>query len=203
MIGLPFITELFQSILTQSRTVQGRLFYLARGGAEVNAEDFDAVISQSFESPADKKYPVAFLLPPLSRGFFTDAGGEWETYNVTMFFLTSTFYDADGTKAVNPDTQTSTHTIQHDQHDCGRAARNFILVLDRICRRRGLVQRKIQYLGKDAVLVTPVALLGVDRLSGVRLDFPVRVFNGCTLEDYSPDGIEEIVVPQDDPHPEH
>lgn len=199
MIGLPFITDLFTNILGASRTIEGRLFYCAKGGGEINTDTFDQVITQSFSSPEAKVYPVVIMPPPGSR--FT--GGDWETYNISLFFLTSSFYGPDGIKDVNPDTMTAQHTILADAHDMGRAARNFLNALDALCRARGLVADRMRYLGKVPAGIFPVAEIGVDRLAGVRIDFVIDVFNGCKMEDYNLETLAEIVIPQDDSHPEH
>lgn len=202
MIGLPFISELFTSVLEASKTIEGRLIYCAKQGAEVNMDDFNTVIDQSFEVGSRKIYPVALMMPPISRGFFTEE--EWEGYQFTLFFLTSSFYNTEtGTVDPNPDTLTSTHTVINDQHDCGRMARDFIRVLDDLARSRGLIRTSFRLGQKSPRMITPVAYIGADRLAGVRLDFDATVYNGCLLEDYTEDGIDAIKIPQEDSHPAH
>lgn len=201
MIGLPYLNDLFTNILTSSLAIGGRLIYCARMGPEINFEEFDQVITQSFEGRGPKTYPVALLMPPLIRGDFTTE--DWERYQITMFFLTSSFYDSTGTKDANPDTATSTHTLLGDSHDMIRSAKDFIAVLEQVSRERRLIQSSIRLGGRNERAITPVHLIGVDRLSGARLDFAVTLFTACRVEDYTADGIAEIVIPEEDSHPQH
>jgi hypothetical protein len=203
MIGLPFITELFTNILLKSKGIEGRFFYCPAMGKEINTDELDKVIEDQFAKSTDKKYPCGIMMPPMSQGSFTDAKGEWEKYQFILFFLTTTFYS--GTNQIknpNPNTQTSTHTILQDQHDMGRCARNFIGVLDKVARERGLIKCKFR-LDSASRMIRPVANFGANRLSGVRLDFNGSVFNGCTIEDYETEDIGAIVIPESDSHPEH
>lgn len=202
MTGLPFITEFFTNVLSKSTVMEGPLIYCARMGAEVNFEEFDQVIAQAFAGRPAKAYPVPLMMPPLIRGNFTNE--DWDRYQFTLFFLTSTFYDPEtGTTAPNPDTQTSTHTILQDQHDMIRAAKDFLSVIDQVSRRRAMVNSSFRLGQRSEKMITPVALIGVDRLSGARLDFDATVFTGCKVEDYTTDAIDEIVIPEADTHPEH
>jgi hypothetical protein len=124
MIGLPFINQLFINILSRSRGIGGRFIYCPKMGAEVNAGDFDQAIQDTFSRDSQaKKYPAAFMTPPISEGKFTDPKGEWENYFLTMFFLSTTYTDSHGiTRDRNESTGTSQHTALMDQHDMGRCA---------------------------------------------------------------------------------
>lgn len=204
MIGLPFITELFKNILSASRGIQGRFYYCPKLGQEINTDDFDQLLKDEFQRLGQKKYPVDIMMPPVSQGYFIDAVGEWERYQFIHFFLTTTFYDGDNqVKDMNASTRTSTHSVLQDQHDMGRCARNFINVLDGISRTRGLIRTSFRLDSQSERIIRPVAYIGGDRLTGVRLDFHGSVFNGCILEDYTQENIYEIIVPDDDSHPEH
>jgi hypothetical protein len=203
MIGLPFITELFTNILKKSKGIEGRLFYCPGMGKEINTDDFDKVIEDQFAKDNLKKYPCVIMPPPVAQGNFTDPKGEWVKHQFIHFFLTTTFYS--GTNQIknpNPNTQTSTHTILHDQHDMDRCARSFIWALNKTIRDRGLIKCKFR-LDSSSLIIRYVANIGVNRLSGVRLDFNGSVFNGCTIEDYETEDIGAIVIPEMDSHPEH
>jgi hypothetical protein len=203
MIGLPFISELFTNILSKSKGIEGRFFYCPATGKEINTDEFDKVIDDQYAKNTDKKYPCDIMMPPVSQGSFTDAKGEWEKYQFIHFFLTTTYYSGTNQiKNVNPNTQTSTHTILQDQHDMGRCARNFIAVLNKVARDRGLINGKFR-LDSASRMIRPVSGIGVHRLSGVRLDFAGSVFNGCTMEDFEEEDIDAIVIPESDSHPEH
>jgi hypothetical protein len=204
MIGLPFINDLFKNILSKSKGVEGRFFYCPKMGKEINTDDLDEVIKNAFSQPEAKKYPCAIMMPPTSNGKFVDPKGEWEYYNFILFFLKTTFYTGDNQIAnINPNTQTSTHSILSDQHDMGRCARNFIAVIERVARTKGLIRDKFRLSSDHDKLIRPVANVGTNRLSGVRIDFTGSIFNGCAIEDYNEEGIDEIVIPECDTHPEH
>jgi hypothetical protein len=204
MIGLPFIYELFKNILSESKAIEGRFFYCPKMGKEINTDDLDQVIKDAFSQGETKRFPCSIMMPPVSNGKFVDPKGEWEYYDFILFFLKTTYYTGDNQIAnVNPNTQTSTHTVLQDQHDMGRSARNFIGVVERIARTKGLIKNKFRLSSDHDRIIRPVANIGTNRLSGVRLDFTGSVFNGCTIEDYTEDGIDEIIIPDCDSHPEH
>lgn len=205
MIGLPFISELFKNVLERSRGIQGRFFYLAAKGAELDASDFDQVIKDQFDRPNEKPYPAAFMLPPISEGIFTDPKGEWEKYSIRIFFLATQFTDGNNEiRDPNEATGTSTHQIIYDQHDMGRCARNFILVLDMVMRDRVrmLIRDKIR-LSTDPKRIIPVSYVSASQLAGVQIDFDIAVMNACSLEDYISEDVAAIAIPDLDPHPEH
>lgn len=207
MIGLPFITELFKNVLQVSRGIQGRFFYCPKMGAEINSADFDQVLQDEFSRSEAKKYPAVFMMPPVSSAKFVDPKGDWEYYNIKLFFLTTTYADGYGdTKDPNESTGTSTHTPMSDQHDMGRCARNFLQALNQVTRSKvnNLAQNKFR-LGStdDTKRITPISFIGVSVLSGVVVDFAISVFNGCQLEDYADQDLGDIVIPESDPHPEH
>jgi hypothetical protein len=204
MIGLPFISELFTNILQYSKGIEGRFFYCPKGGAEINTDDLDQVIKDNFAKDTDKKYPLDIMMPPVSFGNYTDANGEWEKYKFIHFFLTTTYFSGTNQlKNPNVNTRTSTHTILQDQHDMGRCARNFIYMLDKVCRTKRLINGKIRLDQDYERIITPVTKVGNNNLSGVRLDFRANVFNGCALEDYDIADVAAITIPSDDSHPEH
>lgn len=207
MIGLPFITALFANVLGASRGIEGRFIYCPKQGAEINMFEFDQVIREKFSSDPDAKiYPADFMLPPISRGTFIDPAGEWETYDITNFFLTTTYSNSFGQpKDPNESTGTSMHTVLQDQHDMGRCARNFIAVLNQLSRNRSnpLIKDRFRLNDQTTKRILPVSFIGAAVLAGVRLDFQCQVFNGCKIEDYDPNQIAMIPIPETDPHPEH
>jgi hypothetical protein len=203
MIGLPFIEAFFKNILSKSKGIDGRLFYCPNMGREINTDEFEQIIEDQFDKSTQKKFPCVIMMPPISQGKFIDPKGEWEEYSFIMFFLTTTYYDGNNQiKDVNVNTQTSTHTILSDQHDMGRCARNFVHVADKVTRVKHVVNCKFRVVNENKI-VRPVANIGSKRLSGVRIDFRGQVLNGCVVEDYNQEDIDEIIIPEGDPHPEH
>ena len=140
----------------------------------------------------------------MSYGFYTDRNGEWEKYRIMMVFLTTTYYS--GTNQVmapNPSTNTSTHTIPSDWHDMKRCGASFITVLNRFTKEQGLINTAFRLDQEREKIFSPVSEVGVDRASGVKLEFMASVLIGCELEDYDEADIASIEVPEKDSHPEH
>jgi hypothetical protein len=205
MRSYPYIKDLFTNVLSKSKAIKGRLFLCPKMGTEINSDELGKLIDDLvIPARLEKKYPLALLMPPVSYGFYTDRKGEWETYRMMMCFLTTTYYS--GTNQVmnpNPSTNTSTHTIPSDWHDMKRAAVNFIYVLNRFTKEQGLINTAFRLEQQREKIFTPVSEVGVDRASGVRLEFLASVLIGCELEDYDETDICSIEVPEKDSHPEH
>lgn len=205
MISYPYIQDLFTNILMKSRGIKGRFFLCPKMGTEINSDELMQVI-HDLVIPArlEKKYPLALMMPPQSFGKYTDTKGEWETYRIVMFFLTTTYYSGSNqTMNPNPSTKTSTHTIPQDWHDMKRCAVNFVNVLNRVIRSEGLFNTTIRLNQERDKMITPVSMVGVDRVSGVQLEFMASLFIGCELEDYAEEDIASIEMPVLDSHPEH
>lgn len=203
MTGYPFISELFANVLSKSNAIQGRFHVCPRGGAEINFDMLGEVLQDLVRPVTGKKYPLDMMMPPVGMGRYTGKNGEWERYRFTHVFLKTTFYDSTNkTSTANAATRTSTHTIGQDWHDMKRCAVNFLRVLDRLQRTKHLINDKFRLDDSDRI-ITPVSNIGVDRASGVRLDFTASVFIGCELEDYDADDIADITIPVADSHPEH
>lgn len=205
MRSYPFIQELFTNVLDKSRAIKGRLFLCPKWGIEINSDELEQVM-KDLVVPArmEKKYPLALLMPPTSFGKYTLRHAEWESYRFTMCFLTTSYYS--GTNQIvnpNPSTKTSTHTIPQDWHDMKRCAANFINVLDRLIRRESLMNTDFRLDQERDRVMTPITEVGVNRISGVRLEFNASVLIGCELEDYDEDDILSIEIPVKDSHPEH
>jgi len=203
MRSYPFIEELFTNVLDKSQAIKGRFHICPKYGLEINSDQLGEVMQDLVKSSSKNKYPLALLMPPRSTGNYTGKNGEWENYRLVMFFLTTSFYNgANQVKFVNPNTQTSTHTIPEDWHDMKRCAVNFLKVLDQVQRQKSLITDQFR-LGQDSKIFDPVSNIGADRASGVRLTFTASLFLGCELEDYNEADISSITVPAADSHPEH
>lgn len=203
MRGYAYIEELFTNVLLKSTAIAGRFHVSARHGMEINSDQLGEVLKDMPAPSKGPKYPLCLMMPPRSFGSFTAKQGEWLRYKIDLFFLTGTYYTgANQVKNVNSSTQTSAHTILQDWHDMKRCAMSFLRVLARIEREKGLIQSSFRLDQADRV-IDPVSLIGVDRASGVRLGFSCSLFVGCELEDYTDEGINSIILPAVDPHPEH
>jgi hypothetical protein len=201
MTSYPFIQSLFTNILMNSRAVQGR-FYQCVTGFEINSDEMGQVIEETLK-PYGKKYPLAMMMPPRSRGGFAYNKAEWERYHFVIFFLKTTYADSNNQVSNrNAATGTSRHTIPQDWHDMKRVAVNFIRVLDRVQRQAGLVNTSFR-LDPDEKSIDPVSAIGKDRVSGVKLEFNGSLLSVCELEDYASEDINSIIIPELDSHPEH
>lgn len=206
MISYPFIQELFTNILSKSKAIQGRLFLCPRMGSEMNSDELGQVIQDLvIPEPLIKKYPLALMMPPFSEGDYTGVKNEWDRHRFTIFFLTTTYYSGGTNQIINPNpkTRTSTHTITQDWHDMKRAALGFIKVLYRVMKSNQLMTGKFRLEQETTKKISPISFIGVDRASGVSLDFMASIFNDCGFEDYELADIATIEIPNDDSHPEH
>lgn len=200
MTSYPFIQDLFTNILKKSKAIQGRFHVSSKGGIEINSDTVGEVLNDEVKL---KKYPLCLMMPPRSSGNYSNTMDEWEDNRFTMFFLKTTYYDSNNQVSnINQKTQTSQHTILQDWHDMKRCAVSFIRVLSEVQRKRGLINTAFRMSGSDKH-ITPVSMIGVDRVSGVRLDFSASLLIGCALEDYSQKDISLITIPVMDSHPEH
>lgn len=206
MFSYPYIEELFRNILKASSAMQGRFFICPRNGREINSDDLEQVIADLvIRERITKKYPLTLMAPPVSTGSYAGTNEDWDHYHLTLFFLTTSGYASTSQGMnLNPNTRTTQHTITQDWHDMKRCAVSFIKVLNNVQRKNNLVNTRFRLDQHRDKTITPISEVGVDRVSGVRLDFAADVFLACsTQEDYSVDGIASIIIPVSDSHPEH
>lgn len=203
MRSYQFLNDLFKSVLLKSKGIRGRFHVSAKGGLELNTDQVGELIKDLVIPDIGQKYPLAMMMPPRSIGYFTEKTGDWERYQVAIYFLKTTHYDGNNQiNNINPNTQTSQHTVLQDWHDMKRCALGFLQVLTRIEKGKGLINNQFR-LGQQERQINPVSFIGIDRAAGVRLDFSCSLFIGCNLFDYSDGDIATITVPAEDPHPEH
>lgn len=190
MRSYPFIRDLFQGILNNSKTIQGRFFILHKYGLQdINYDELGQVFNAI---PLTKKYPLVALAPPHAAVKFSGKDDGWKDFRMTMFFMKESYKED-----ISSDTRTSLHTIPDDWHDMSRCADNFLRVLIHVNRS----DQRFIFKRDHNTLFIPLSQIGADRISGVRIDFDFKLHIGCNLEDYDeyPDNLEII----DDGHPEH
>lgn len=199
MRGYPYIKDLFTSILTNSKAIQGR-FYISHlyGAQEINSDVLGQVLAESNVQP---KYPLVLMTPP--HGMFKPdpnfQGGEWRTFRIITYWCKLTYYDAYGeTTNPNPKTKTSLHSVMEDWHDMERCAINFTRALKKL-------QHEIKpchfILESNQILTVPFSIIGTDRVSGVKMDFDFKLHVDCVKEDY--DEYPSTLTIQTDSHAEH
>ena len=186
MTDYQYIKDLFQAVLSKSKAIEGRFHVSHRYGAqEINSDNLGELISEVTNT---KKYPLAMLIPPHSRSI-----DDWERYRIIIFFAKTSYYgQLDRAKI-------STHSILEDWHDMKRVSINFAIQLNHLFR---VSQGKVFRIPKNQSLTVPFSTIGADRISGIRYDFDLDLFNGCQLEDYT----ELMTYPENlinDSHAEH
>ncbi len=178
MTDYPYIQDLFKGILTQSKAIKGRFYIGHRYGLqEINSDLLGEVLKQF--SGADK-YPLVLMAPPHSRGLVTIDGADWERYRIILFFMKTTYYGVGN--QVNPNTATSITTVLSDWHDMKRCAINFVRALCTVQRSN---KQTLHRVPGNQVLYVPLSAIGADNASGVKVDFDIDIWPGCTVEDYS------------------
>lgn len=202
MRSYPFISSLFTNVLLQSRGIQGRFTMSTKNALEINSDDMDRVLPDLVIKDSGRKYPLAIMPAPRSSAEYITSG--WEEYSFTIFFLKTSYYTGDNQIAnVNPNTQTSTHTIPEDWHDMKRCAVSFLRVLEQVVQINELQASQFR-LQRGKQFMSTISNVGVDRASGIRLDFKADVGIGCgIIEDYDTGLIDSITIPEADSHPEH
>jgi hypothetical protein len=199
MISYPFISSLFTNILLKSRAIEGRFYVCPKMGYEINSDVLGQVLTDLVLTNTGKKYPLVLMMPPRMSGNYRAKKYEFVSYNITMFFLKTTYYGTGS--AINPNTNTSTHSIQDDWTDMQRCAVSFFSVVNSLQAFTNYSQFR---LGSREIPIQPISEIGIDRASGVRCDFEFLLPYGCEpLEDYDESDIELITVPVGDGHPEH
>jgi len=191
MNSFPLLIDLFQAVLDQSKTIEGRFCPVYRSGAELNSDEMGQVITDVIQDGKFQKYPVAILFPPRGLGEIKGKDGSWMDWSVTMFFLQTSYSDAHNyTRDRNPSTGTSMHPVYMDWQEMATAAVSFHRILSKFGVYMGLINESFRMKQGEKVGIEPVSLAGKDRVSGVRLDFRCSTFFDCLTEDYADDALE-------------
>lgn len=178
MTSYPFISQLFTAILSNSKSIEGRFYVCPKLGNEINSDDLGQVIKENTDR-LDKKYPLVLMMPPTMRGGF---------YNITLFFLRTSYYGEDAN--INPLTNTSMRTIIEDWAEMQAVWSDFGKALTKLQAKGFYQQFRI---GTREAIIQPVSSIGIDRASGVRVDFELMLPYGCEpLSDYEDINLIEI-----------
>ncbi|MGE9312878.1 hypothetical protein ACLOAU_14620 [Niabella sp. CJ426] len=203
MIGFPFIETFFKSILSKSEAIQGRFFFAPKYGHEINSDELGRVLDENKPLITTQKYPLAMCMPPV---YVVDSAidDSWKSFMFRMFFLKPSFYTSDN-QVANPNqyTGTSQHSLMFDWHDMARCSENFLRALKMVQKAKGLQGTSFRLTTQKKAIVTPITNIGIDRASGVRLDFEASVFTGCELEDYLSEELLSLNIEVVDTHPQH
>lgn len=176
-----FLFDLFTAILQQSATIEGRFYVSSKNGNEINSDVLGQVLTDVVTQTTTQKYPLVLMTAPTSRGELS-AASAWQDYTITLLFLRPSYYDAFNQIAdINPNTQTSMRPIMKDWEAMELCAKDFIRVLDVLQRMNK--NHNVFRLEKGKKPITPFSNVGIDRVSGVRLDFGMSLFVDCLITD--------------------
>lgn len=178
-----FIETLFQGILDQSSTIQGRFHMSHKYGAqEINFDNLSDLITEIKEI----KYPLSLMPPPTARSEYDETmRGEWERYRIIIFFVNNSYK-----QQINPDTKMSQYKIPYDWDDMKQVAYDFKTQL-RLVQKATL--GKIFRVPNNTALIHPVSVVGLDGVSGVKFDFDLDIYIGCNIaEDYPTFSIPDL-----------
>lgn len=185
MTSYTFISQLFTAILSKSKSIEGRFYVCPKLGNEINSDDLGQVIQENTER-LDKKYPLVLMMPPTMRGNY--AGNDFGSYNITLFFLRTSYYGEDAN--INPLTNTSMRTIMQDWAEMQAVWSDFGKALTKLQAKGYYQQFRI---GTREAIIQPISSIGIDRASGVRVDFELQLPYGCEpLSDYEDINLIEI-----------
>lgn len=186
---------LFHSIVKASKIMKGRYAILPGGGMDLNMNN----VLSGLEFPK-AKYPMVCCLTPMSA--FTQASvvGQWEVYNFTLFFVTTTHNTGDNKlKRPDPSTNSSLHKSPMDWSDMHQVMLGFMTALETTGKnfRAGLrIDQKGQW------VVGRFTEKGNDKVSGVFIRFSASIPALCEYPDINPDDIELPDFETID-HPQH
>jgi hypothetical protein len=174
--GYKFIDSFFRAVLAQSTVIRGRFFMAPKYGSELNNDEMEQLTDAY--SATKPTFPAAILMPPRIVGQIIDENG-WLRYSIGLYFLTTTFYNGAGqVKSPSAATGKSGVDVVSEWDAMADVAINFLRIIKDQQRSAGLLNNTLR-LVDGARTIEPVSFVGTNRLSGVRLDFSVSLFNGC------------------------
>ncbi len=207
MIGIPYIHSLFQAIISQSLVLHGNFFVCPKLASEINNSNISEIVTGT---PNATKWPAALMMPPRKTGNFQFTGYEvggteigYNAYHMQMLFLRPSAYTAYNQPSQPlPGTPIPTHTVEDTWHDMTRCAEDFLQALKQVIQYNQIMAIFISETAQQSII--PVTNIGNDALSGVLLNFTIKVNGGCDIEDYPSNYLSLIVVPElIDTHPTH
>jgi hypothetical protein len=195
--------KIIEAILKQSVVIAGRFVVCEGYGNDLNANNYNDVIKDALDNYkyVGLKYPVSVLMPPMEVIESHEKG--WSRFKLEQFFLCTTGYT--GTheiKGLNSSTNTSEHSIMYDWKDMRECAGNFRKMFNQILREKGY----LNYINSATTpdFIRRVSNMGNDKLSGVVITYEINIAMPCTMADYPPAAISNIILPTiTDIHPLH
>ena len=182
---------LFHNIVKASKIMNGRYAVLPKGGSDLNTNN----VLTGIEFPK-AKYPMVACLMPMSV-LPASVSNQFETFNFTLFFLTTTYNTGDNKlKKPDPTTNSSLHTSPEDWSDMKQVMLGFMNSLEKIGSK---LRGEFRLDQKGNWLIGRISHYQNDNVSGVFVRFSAGVPAPCEFPDIT---LSEIVLPTID-HPEH
>jgi hypothetical protein len=194
---------IIEAILKQSVVIAGRFVVCEGYGNDLNANNYNDVIKDALDNykAVGIKYPLSVLMPPIEVIESYEKG--WSRFKIEQFFLCTTGYTGNHEiKGMNNNTNTSEHPIKYDWKDMRECAGNFRKMFNQILRDKGYLNYINSATAPD--FIRRVSNMGNDRLSGVSISYELNIAMPCTMADYPPAAITNMVLPSiADIHPLH
>lgn len=175
---------IIQAVLDQSTVIAGRFFVAEGYGNDLNTENFNNFVKDSFGSnnPMFKKYPVSILLPPVEILESYEKG--WSRFKCEQYFLCKMGYTGDNSfKNFNNQTNASEHPIIYDWKDMRECAGDFRRVFNQSLRQGGYLNH-INWASGTPDVFRRVSKVGGDQLAGVYVSYELNIAMPCTTADY-------------------
>lgn len=187
---------LFHSIVKANKIMNGRYAVLPGGGMDLNMNN----VLSGIDFP-QAKYPGVFCLTPTSAFLNASVIGQWESYNFTLFFVTTANNTGDN-KLKKPDAKTnsSLHTTPEDWSDMHQIMVGFMAKLEEVSRSREL-RSGLRMDQKSQWIINRFSNKGNDNVNGVVVRFTLSIPALCEFTEQW----NEVDLPdfETNNHPQH
>ena len=191
--------SLLKALATASTTLAGRFAVAKSWGQSLNQENFGDIVKDALGGlTVSRKYPVHILMPPVEIVEKYQEG--WSTCQCVSLFVTTPHQSGANPLRPNLATNQSEHTVEQAWKDMTVVAKGFRKMFDETVKRNNLIGA-IRPATSRPDTMERITATGNDAVSGIVLTWSVRIFNDCTLEDYSVPFVSWNIPA--DPHPPH
>lgn len=190
------IKKIFSTILIDSKTIQGRIYFMPRYLAELNT----AELEQHIASPIGQKLkngPLVAILPPVSFGSHRDGVSTWSKFVLTMYFLRTSSVDENGNMRVPSPMRTTQITVVDDWDSMRVVAKDTLHIADKWFKE-GMINSEpalniIRFKTKAEDTITPESLQGNERWSGVKVVTQIEINDDCAFQEFTEDQINSLI----------
>jgi hypothetical protein len=197
-MSYPLIKKVFSKVLSSSKTIQGRVFFMPKYMAELNTNDLEQQKATA-KATSLKDGPLVAILPPVGFGSYRDGSSTWTRYVLTLYFLrTSSVTEAGQLRSPSP-MSTTQSTLMDDWEVMRIVARDTLRTADKWFREGAETSgtsliNLIRFKSKGEDTITPTSLQGNDRWSGVKVVSQIEVNEDCTITEFTEQQIIDLVT---------